>query len=254
VNRARHVVLTVGALVFVIGTLAPGRALAQAAQAAEAAASAATFGVTAEVAHVIGADEFASSSTSDSWDHSILLDATTGFLIRGSSDPLDWYGPVRLPAGAVITRVELAACTATTGSVQFALLRSKLPPGTGVEEVTPVGNTGIGAGCARYSVTPASPLVVDNLNATYWVRLHTVLGSAFDSVRVFYRLQVSPAPGAATFTDVPTAHPFFQFVEALVTSGITAGCGGGNYCPNDPVTRGQMAVFLSKALGLHFAP
>jgi len=28
--------------------------------------------------------------------------------------------------------------------------------------------------------------------------------------------------------------------------GVTAGCGVGNYCPNDPVTRAQMAVFLLK--------
>jgi hypothetical protein len=35
---------------------------------------------------------------------------------------------------------------------------------------------------------------------------------------------------------------------------FTAGCGGGNYCPDAPLTRGQMAAFLSKALGLHFAP
>ena len=29
--------------------------------------------------------------------------------------------------------------------------------------------------------------------------------------------------------------------------GITAGCGGGNFCPAAPVTRAQMAVFLLKA-------
>jgi hypothetical protein len=72
--------------------------------------------------------------------------------------------------------------------------------------------------------------------------------------RVRYRLQVSPAPAVATFTDVPTNHPFFRFVEALFAAGITGGCGGGNYCPDTPVTRGQMAVFLSAALGLHFSP
>ena len=33
-------------------------------------------------------------------------------------------------------------------------------------------------------------------------------------------------------------------------SGITGGCGAGNYCPNQPLTRGQMAVFLAKGLGL----
>jgi S-layer homology domain len=76
----------------------------------------------------------------------------------------------------------------------------------------------------------------------------------FKGVRLFWRRQVSPAPQGATFGDVPTNHPFFQFVEALATSGITAGCGGGNYCPDNPLTRGQMAVFLAKALGLHWPP
>jgi hypothetical protein len=75
---------------------------------------------------------------------------------------------------------------------------------------------------------------------------------AFSRGRAGWFRQVSPAPMAATFTDVPTTHPFFRFVEALFASGITAGCGSGNFCPNDPVTRGQMAVFLAAALGLHF--
>ena len=70
--------------------------------------------------------------------------------------------------------------------------------------------------------------------------------------RIFYRRQVSPAPASATFADVPTNHPFFQFIEALAASGITAGCGTDIYCPNAPLTRGQMAVFLAKALGLHW--
>ena len=63
---------------------------------------------------------------------------------------------------------------------------------------------------------------------------------------------VSPAPAQATFNDVPTNHPFFQFIEALYASGITAGCQAMPplYCPDSPLTRGQMAVFLAKALGL----
>jgi hypothetical protein len=87
------------------------------------------------------------------------------------------------------------------------------------------------------------------------VRLSSADGDTdirFAGVTLWYQLQVSPAPRTATFGDVPIGHPFFQFVEALVDSGITAGCGGGNYCPDDPLTRGQMAVFLSAALGLHW--
>ena len=74
----------------------------------------------------------------------------------------------------------------------------------------------------------------------------------FKGVRIYYHLQISPAPATATFSDVPTTHMFFQFVEALAASGITTGCSPTMYCPNDYVTRGQMAVFLSRLVGLHW--
>lgn len=49
---------------------------------------------------------------------------------------------------------------------------------------------------------------------------------------------------------------FFPFIEALAAAGVTGGCSVSPplYCPDDPVTRGQMAVFISRALGLQFAP
>jgi hypothetical protein len=55
------------------------------------------------------------------------------------------------------------------------------------------------------------------------------------------------APCLGTFLDVPTTHPFCGFIELLANDGITSGCGGGNFCPNDPVTRAQMAVFIVAA-------
>jgi uncharacterized protein (DUF1800 family) len=49
----------------------------------------------------------------------------------------------------------------------------------------------------------------------------------------------------ADFTDVTAANPFHASVERIFRDGITSGCLGGTaYCPNDPVTRAQMAVFL----------
>ena len=51
----------------------------------------------------------------------------------------------------------------------------------------------------------------------------------------------------ADFADVPGGHPFHDFVETIFRSSITAGCGGGLYCPGSAVTRGQMAVFLLRA-------
>ena len=70
--------------------------------------------------------------------------------------------------------------------------------------------------------------------------------------RIYYAQKYDPS--AATFNDVPLTHPLNKFVEALYAAGITAGCSNGNFCPDAPVTRGQMAVFLSAALGLHWAP
>ena len=79
---------------------------------------------------------------------------------------------------------------------------------------------------------------------------------AFKGVRVFWHRQVSPAPATATFNDVPTSDPAFQYIEALAASGITSGCNTSPpmYCPDATLTRRQMAVFLSKALGLHWPP
>jgi hypothetical protein len=48
------------------------------------------------------------------------------------------------------------------------------------------------------------------------------------------------------FSDVPTGASYHDDVEALVAAGVTSGCGGGEYCPADPVTRGQMAQFLNR--------
>jgi hypothetical protein len=49
---------------------------------------------------------------------------------------------------------------------------------------------------------------------------------------------------------VPVTDYGFVYIEALAGAGITSGCGNGNFCPDALVTRRQMAVFLSKALGL----
>jgi hypothetical protein len=58
-----------------------------------------------------------------------------------------------------------------------------------------------------------------------------------------------PPPCAGVFGDVACPSTFADWVEQLKNEGVTAGCGGGNYCPNDPNIRGQMAVFLVKTFG-----
>jgi len=65
-------------------------------------------------------------------------------------------------------------------------------------------------------------------------------------------------PPAATgiFTDVPSDDPFAPWIEELYNRGVVAGCGPGpTYCPDDPVLRQQMAVFLLRTLeGSSYTP
>ncbi len=58
------------------------------------------------------------------------------------------------------------------------------------------------------------------------------------------------ACSTATFSDVPCSSGFSRWIYELVRRSITAGCGGGKYCPDNAVTRGQMAVFLVTTFGL----
>lgn len=71
-------------------------------------------------------------------------------------------------------------------------------------------------------------------------------------IMVSWHRPVSPPPEVARFPDVPKTHRYFRWIEALAASGVTSGCGGGLYCPEDPITRGEVAVYLSTALSLHW--
>jgi hypothetical protein len=211
------------------------------------------FGTVSRTVHVIGATEFDVPSNIATW--AVVSLGGVGHLIKRSSETL--LAVVRLPAGAVVVKVELQGCDSSNSvGIGFAFVRfsSHSDPGTLISS----GGTGISQtpGCGLFPGSTFNPVVIDNETSTYVVVVNApnVADIGVSGFRIYYTLQVSPAPATATFGDVPTSHPFFQFVEALVASGITVGCGGGNYCPDAPLTRGQMAVFLSKALGLHFAP
>jgi S-layer homology domain len=155
---------------------------------------------------------------------------------------------VDLPQGVLIDSIFLAQCRNDADIITATLYTFSGIPGSSVV----IGQAGpLSSGCGG-----TGSLTLNHTTAgQYAIEVSLPIGNpdvSFRSVSISYRFQVSPAPGTATFNDVPTNHPFFQFIEALANSGITAGCGGGNYCPDQPLTRGQMAVFLAKALGLHW--
>jgi hypothetical protein len=69
---------------------------------------------------------------------------------------------------------------------------------------------------------------------------------------VFLMVARGFAPAAcppSTFADVPSNSPFCGYINGIAARGITAGCGGGNFCPENLVLRGQMSVFLQTTFG-----
>ncbi|MBL8234729.1 MAG: S-layer homology domain-containing protein [Bryobacterales bacterium] len=52
------------------------------------------------------------------------------------------------------------------------------------------------------------------------------------------------------FEDVPATHPYFRAIQAIRATGITVGCSTrpARYCPDAPVTRGEMAAFIVRAV------
>jgi hypothetical protein len=96
-------------------------------------------------------------------------------------------------------------------------------------------NAGITSGCGNNMFCPEEPVTRAQM-AVFLER--SMRGSSY----------TPPAVGGSTgFGDVPTTHWAGAWIKQLAADSITSGCGSGNYCPEAPVTRAQMAVFLLKA-------
>ena len=162
------------------------------------------------------------------------------------------YASVNIPAGAIIDYIGLESYSFCAGVV-----------GVELWEVDAGSTSGIASFASSahgydvdFNATAIGYQLPSNTSRALAIQVelanNCVNWPALSWVEIWWRRAVSAAPQVATFNDVPTDHPFFQFVEALNASGVTGGCGNNNYCPDAPLTRGQMAVFLSKALGLHW--
>ncbi len=170
------------------------------------------------------------------------------------------WAPVMLPTGAVLDNIDyyyfddasINSC-ATLVAYRGPTLLGAPPSADTIGTACSEGDGGYG-----YALAPMSGTINNSVwfggGGQYVVRVSaTGIGDAvFKGVTIWWHREVKPPPATATFNDVPVNHPQFQYIEALVEAGVTAGCGGGNYCPDNPLTRGQMAVFLAKALGLYW--
>jgi hypothetical protein len=146
--------------------------------------------------------------------------------------------------GAAVTRAQMAVF----------LLKGKLgaryapPPGSGAvfgdvppgafaaDWIEDLAASGVTAGCGGGNYCPSA--VITRAQMAVFL-LKAKKGSAY----------VPPA-ASGIFADVLPSSPFAAWIEELFHEGITAGCGGGNYCPSAASTRAQMAAFLVSAFGL----
>ena len=189
------------------------------------------------------------------------LESAGGYLVSGFTRRYPvassfLIAPLHLPGGSIVDYLQIDFCDIRDPQDIHLDMVECDPYGKDCVLVANVNSFG-NPDCSSIS-TSGFNHQVDNLGHSLFLQAEfqsaNDFGLSLAGALVGYRLQVSPAPATATFNDVPTSHPFFQYIEALAASGITGGCQAAPplYCPDAPLTRGQMAVFLAKGLGLHF--
>lgn len=125
-----------------------------------------------------------------------------------------------------------AGCTSAAGRRNVQVDFLDVPPAHGFHGfVTTLARNEVTAGCGGGNYCPDSPVTRAQM-AVFLLASKEGTGYA------------PPACVAPLFADVPCSNPFAAWINELATRGVTGGCGGGNYCPNLPVSREQMAVFL----------
>jgi hypothetical protein len=98
------------------------------------------------------------------------------------------------------------------------------------------GHEGISTGCGSGAPPPFCPGSVVTRDAMATFLLRGKLGASY---------QPPPATGLV-FGDVHTDTFLAKWMEDLKAKGISSGCGGGNYCPSSVVSRGEMAVLVTR--------
>lgn len=181
------------------------------------------------------------------WSHFL-----SGWSYRSGGTNTGTCTNVHLPSGASLQGITTwTNDTDAVNNITYTLYSVNLVTNVGTN---PFSFTTSGApGIERLFRTVSPAITINNDRHTYAICIfHGTTGSTLQSAGAtfWYHLQVNPAPATASFTDVPTSHWAFQFIQALRTSGITSGCTATTYCPDAGVTRAEMAVFLSRALGL----
>jgi hypothetical protein len=184
-----------------------------------------------------------------------------GYLYSTNAFQTIFWAPVNLPTGAHVTDMILYYDDTAVSDDITATLRtySGFTDGnvaaTDIASVSSSGSGGKNIASTSVDHTVRNDNIFDN--GMYVIDIFTgTFGSSlkFKGVDLRWNRQVSAAPLNPTFDDVPTDDFGFAYIEALSASGITSGCNAAppQFCPDRQITRREMAIFLAKALGLHW--
>jgi hypothetical protein len=155
--------------------------------------------------------------------------------------------PLQYCPEGIVTRAQMAVFL-LRGIHTSSYVPPAIGPGTGFGDVPPsywsapwikqLAAEGITTGCGNGNYCPEHPVTRAQM-AVFLLR--SKHGASYSP----------PGVGAGTgFGDVPPDYWSAAWIKQLVTEGITSGCGSGNYCPEQPVTRDQMAIFLVRTFNL----
>lgn len=115
-----------------------------------------------------------------------------------------------------------------------------------------------GAGCPWSPIATQSFLTITqgagslgSAQAGYTAAVNAAASARAGSISVageFHQFIQSAANPTQQFNDVPLTHPFYNFISVMRDKAITSGCTTNTYCPDSVTTRGQMAVFIIRAI------
>ena len=165
-------------------------------------------------------------------DGSVHEDAIAAISAAGITNGCDISGELFCPR-ALVTRAQMAA---------FLVRGLELPAasqdyftdddGSAHEDsINRLAEAGVTLGCSEGLFCPGKAMTR--------AQMATLIVRALDL----------PATGVDFFSDDDSSSHEAS-INALAAAGVTSGCGVDAYCPADRVTRGQMATFLARALGL----
>jgi uncharacterized protein affecting Mg2+/Co2+ transport len=75
-----------------------------------------------------------------------------------------------------------------------------------------------------------------------------------EGTALFGAASTNVAVSVQRFSDVLPSHPYYAYIDRIAQLGVTVGCTAATYCPDDLVTRDQMAVFIERVLGAFNPP